>query len=408
MRICIFTHTFPRFPGDTAAPFMGSLAEALVSLGHEVIVLTPFDQQISTEKRPYRLVTYRYIFPESLHKLGYSRTLKGDKSMSLGAYVLSTFLYFFGLLALLRLVGRERPDVISSHWIIPNGFLAALVSKVSGVPFTTTIPGSDVYLAGKNPLFSWMAVFAAKNADWVISDSRHYLQQLYELGFKPKKDTVIRYGVNTKKFKPTGKDKGILKKLGLQVSTPAIVAVGRMVAKKGFVYLIEAIPKVLQKVPEAKLVLVGDGDERKKLEKRTRELEISDSVIFAGTISYDELAKYYNLADVFVMPSIRDEGGNIDASPVAMMEAMACGTPVVATRFSGSSDLVEAGKTGYLVKDKDSAAIADSIVRLLFKKNKKQTQRDVRKIAVRNFSTKSVATRYIEIFRKVSADIKTT
>lgn len=409
MRICIFTHTFPRFTGDTAAPFMGNLAEALSDLGHKVVVLAPYDQQIKKSvKRKYELRTYRYIFPDNLHILGYSRTLKGDKSMSLGTYLLSPFLYLFGFLALLRLVRREKIDIVSSHWIIPNGFIASLLSKIMEVPFTTTIPGSDVYLGSRNFLFRVLILFAARNAKWVISDSQYYLQQLYDLGFRPEKTAVIRYGVNMNNFKPTEKDRDILKRLGLTKGTPTIVAVGRMVSKKGFVYLIEAMPKVLKSVPAAKLVLVGDGDERKNLEQRTKDLGVKKAVMFAGTISYDELSKYYNIGDVFVMPSIRDEEGNIDASPVAMMEAMACGTPVVATRFSGSSDLVEAGKTGYLAKEKDSAAIANSIVRLLSKKNRKQTQRNVRKIAVSNFSTRSVATRYIEIFKEVLTDTRRT
>lgn len=401
MRICIFTHTFPRFPADTAAPFMGSLAEATAKLGHEVFVLTPYDKKIKNVKRPYELVSYRYIFPDSLSILGYSRTLKGDRGMSPLAYFLSPFLYFFAFIALFNLVRREKIDIVSSHWIIPNGFLAALVKKITGVPFTTTIPGSDVYLAGKNALFSWMAVFAARGANWVISDSQHYLEQLYELGFRPKRETVIRYGVNTKKFKPTSKNKVILKNLKLRQHTPTVVAVGRLVAKKGFVYLIEAMQEVLQKVPQAKLVLVGDGDERKRLEKRTRELEISDSVVFAGTIPYDQLSKYYNLADVFVMPSIRDESGNIDASPVAMMEAMSCGTPVVATKFSGSSDLIEAGKTGYLVKEKDSKAIARSVVELLALRGRQRTRQEIGSVAQQNFSTEAVARKYIEVFDRI-------
>lgn len=398
MKICIFTHTFPRFPGDTAAPFMGNLAEALAGLGHRVFVLSPYDARIrQNTKRPYSLVTYRYIFPDSLHRLGYSRTLKGDKSMSLGSYLLSPFLYFFGFLALLRLVRQEKIDVVSSHWIIPNGFIAALVKLLTGVPFTTTIPGSDIYLAGKNILFRLMVAFAAYRASFVLSDNAAYMSELLALGITPRRRKIIVYGADTAKFVPRKKDKKILQKLGLDDKAPVMLAVGRMVAKKGFVYLIEAMPRVLKTIPDAKLVLVGDGDERKKLEKRIRELEIRDSVIFAGTIPYDRLSKYYNFADVFVMPSIRDEEGNIDASPVAMMEAMACGTPIVATSFSGSKDLVIPGKTGFLVREKDAESISNAVIKLL-SVGRSSMQKNVRKMAVENFSTNSIAKKYTEIF----------
>lgn len=401
MKICIFTHTHPRFPGDTAAPFMGILSEALAKLGHQVYVLMPYDLQIKRMKRPFKLVAYKYIFPKRLHTLGYSRTLQDDKSMGIFAYLLSPFLYFFGFLALLKLVHKEKIDVISSHWIIPNGFIAAIVSKLTGVAFTTTIPGSDVYMGGKNFFFRWMVGFAANSANYVLSDSNHYLKQLNDLGFFPQKKYVIRYGVDKNKFKPTRKDKTILKKLGLNQTAPVILAAGRMVAKKGFIYLIKAMPEVVKKIPKVKLVMIGDGDQRPILEREIAKLGVAGNVIFAGTISYAELAKYYNLADVFVMPSIRDEKGNIDASPVTMMEAMMCGTAVVATRFAGSDDVVAKGETGFLIKEKNSRQIAAGIIKLFAQGDLKVMKKKVRKVAEANFSSESVARKYLKVFKEI-------
>lgn len=401
MRVCIFSHTFPRFPGDTAAPFMGNLAEALAKKGHKVFTLIPFDPQIKFKvKRPYKLKAYRYIFPDKWHKLGFSRTLQGDKNLKLETYILSPFLFLFGFLSLLNLVKKEKIECISAHWIIPNGFIASLVSKITGVPVTVTIPGSDIYLGGKNIFFRWMVGFAAKNANFVLSDSSSYIGQLNDLGFHPRHTAIIRYGVNAEKFKPTSKDKKIIKKLGLSADQPIIVAVGRLVAKKGFLYLIKAMPDVLKKIKNARLVIVGDGDQKVELVKEAVNLKVKDNVIFAGTISYDELSKYYNLGDICVMPSIKDEQGNIDASPVAMMEAMACGKPVVATKFSGSEDLVINGQTGFLVKEKNEKEISKAITSLLSKLSNdvKKLQKFVRKVAVDNFSTKSIAEKYSEIF----------
>ena len=404
MKICIFTHTFPRFDGDTAAPFMGELTQAIVSRGHEVFVLAPYESQIKRQKRPYKLVTYKYIFPDKLHILGYSRTLEGDKSMSVGAYLISPFLYFFGFLALLRLVKKERLDVISSHWILPNGFIASLVSKITGVAFTTTIPGSDVYMGGKNFFFRWMLGFAAMNADYVLSDSSHYFDQVHSLGFYPSKTRVIRYGVNTQKFKPEEKDKNILRSLGVDEKTPLILAVGRMVAKKGFIYLIRAMPYVLRKIRNVKLVIVGDGEERQTLEQEVKKLNIENAVLFPGTIPYNILSKYYNIADVFVMPSIKDEKGNLDASPVSMMEAMACGVPVIATGFAGSEDLVVKGETGFLVKEKDIKSIGEGAALLLSKTDLKKSKKKVRQAALANFSTEVVVAKYLQIFRLIVKD----
>lgn len=402
MNICIFTHTFPRFSGDTAAPFMGELVNALAKKGHKIFVLTPFDEKIKKQRRNYKLITYKYIFPKKLHILGYSKTLKGDKTMSMLSYLISPFLYVFGFVSLLKLVKQQKIDIVSSHWIIPNGFMAALVSKITKVPFTATIPGSDVYMGGKNFLFRWMVGFAARNANYTISDSPYYLKQLNDLGYYPDKTEIIRYGVNIGMFRPEKKDKKVLVSLKIKSGSSVILAVGRMVAKKGFIYIIKAIPQVIKKIPDVRLVMIGNGEERKKLELLAEKLKIQSKVIFTGAISYNKLPKYFNLADVFVMPSIKDEKGNIDASPVTMMEAMACGVPVVATKFSGNKDLVIENKTGSMVREKDHVAIANSIIKLLSFKRKREMKRKVRKIAVENFSSGSVAKRYLDCFKKIA------
>lgn len=395
MRICIFTHTFPRYKSDVAAPFMGVLAKEFVKIGNEVFVLAPFDPSFQKQDVPYHIQTYKYIWPERLHLLGYSRTLKNDKDLGLLAYLLSPLLFLFGFLALLRVVIKNKIEVISAHWIIPNGFIASLVSWILGTPLVITIPGSDIYLAGKNFLFRNLSLYAAKQAKVIISDSQHYLDQLKDLKIYPKEERVIRYGVNTGIFKPQGKDPVLLKKFGLG-SSPVVLTVGRLVPKKGFIYLIEALPQVLNKIPEAKLVIVGEGDQKSELLKRVSELKLEKSCIFVGTVSYDELVKYYNLADVFVMPSIRNESGNIDASPVAMMEAMCCGIPVVATRFASSSELINS-KNGVLVEEKNSHQIADAIITIL-KKDLSQMKKAIKKKAEENFSSKLTAKKYKEVF----------
>lgn len=399
MKICILTHTFPRYTGDPSAPFMANLAEALAETRNDVFVLTPFDPEFKKRNLKYKIFTYKYIWPASLHKVGYSRVLKGDQKLTLQMAFLATIMSLFGLFALIRLCKKENIDVVSAHWVIPNGFIAFLASFVTGKPYTISIPGSDVFLASKNLFFKTTLRLACRKASTVISDSLHYLNEMEKLGARARNKAVIRYGVNPLKFKPGKRDASIVKKLGINLSDKVILCVGRLVAKKGFLYLIRAFPFVLKHIPDAKLVIVGDGDQKDELEQEVDKLNIKSQVIFAGTISYDQLSKYYNLGDVFVMPSIRDEAGNIDASPVAMMEAMSCGTPVVATKFSGNDELIQSGKTGFLVSEKESDEIAKAIVNLLKEGSGEKRKEAVRQIAIDNFSTKVVARRYIEHFK---------
>ncbi len=402
MKICIFTHTFPRFPGDNAAPFMGELTEALAKK-HDVIVLTPYTPGIKSRiKRPFKLVTYKYIFPRSLHILGYSKTLNDDKKLSSINFLLSPFLYFFGFWALLALVKKQKIDVISSHWVVPGGFIAFWVSLVTGVPYTTTIPGSDVYMGSKNLFFKLLVGIGAMRADWVISDSKHYISQLHDLGFKPKNTSIIRYGVNAAKFRPSAKDKALLKKLHIDRSKNIVMGLGRFVAKKGFIYLVEASKAIIKQFPNTLFLLVGDGDQAEIIRKKIKDLKVEKYFVLPGMISFSDLPKYYNLADVFVMPSIKDEMGNIDASPVSMMEAMMCGSPVVATPYAGGKEVIIQGKTGFSVAPKNAQAIGESVIKLLrASKKQKDIKKLVRTEAVKNFSVDSASANYTTIFNKI-------
>ncbi len=400
MKICIFAHTFPRFSGDPSAPFMGELAKALGKIV-DLFVLLPYDEKLKSNSfKEFKTINYKYIWPLNLHKLGYSRTLQGDKNMKLETYLLSPLLIFFGLLKLIWLIKKEKINLVSAHWMLPNGFVAAVAKKITGTKYTITIPGSDVFISGKNPLFKLMASVAVNGASCVISDSSYYLKQLKSLGITSVRSTVIRYGVDTNKFNIGVKDIGLLKKLNLSAQDKIVLGVGRFVEKKGFIYLLKAFMTVNKIYKNAKLVLVGDGSLKKEFEDYVKRNNLTDYVVFPGMVSHDELQKYYNLADVFVMPSIHDEAGNIDASPVAMMEAMSCGTPVVTTKFSGSGDIIINGKTGYMVEEKNYQQISKAVTSFLTYKNKQENKLLIRKIAQENFSTQVISNKYLDEFKK--------
>lgn len=385
----------PRYPTDSSAPFIGELAERL-SKEHDVTVLAPFDQLFKDYKRPYKVITYKYIWPAKLHQSGYSRVLD-DNKMTPKMYVMSILMSLFALYKLVTLSRREKFDIVTAHWVIPNGFIAFLASFITRIPYTVTIPGSDVYLGSRKLYFRLAIWLACKKALAVISDSEHYLDKLRELGVRSPYMQVIRYGVNEKAFYPMPKDKQVLKLLGISPTAKVILCVGRFVEKKGFIYAIEAMRDVRKVHKDAVLVLVGDGEQKRRYERTIARLKLS-SVIFAGTVPYAQLIHYYNCADCFVMPSIKDSAGNIDASPVAMMDAMMCGIPVVATRYSGDTGTVIDGVSGYIVPERNAKKIAESVIALLNTKNSQKVKLRVRDIAVNAFSTTVSAKKYVQVF----------
>lgn len=407
MNICVFTHTYPRFSGDPVAPFMKDFCKGLAEQNQNVFVLTPYDKLFSVKQdttKNLKMKLYRYIFPDKLHLLGYSRTLIGDQHLKIIAFFLAPFMFIASFFSLLFLVRKKKIDIISAHWIIPNGFIASLVSKITGIPVVITVPGSDVYLGKKNFLFRLMTRFAAKQTKVIVSNSMNYLEELSFLEIKNKKFTEIPYGVDINNFISIRNKRSIMRHLlNFSLSDRIILAVGRLVEKKGFAYLIKAMSIVEKKIDNAKLVIVGDGTEKNSLKQLAKELKINNKVFFLGKINHLDLPKYYALADIYVAPSIKDKRGNLESHIVALFEAIASGLPIIATKLAVSEKYVD-GKNGYRVSDRDSKSLASAIVKVLSSPNLLDMGKHSSYIAKKYLSYQFCTNEYIKIFRRIVRD----
>ena len=275
MKICFLTHTFPKNINDSTAAFLHTLALGLKKAGWEVTVVTPYNQDIKPETFPYKVEAYSYIWPRFLHRLGYSTTLKEGR-LSIKAYLIIPFLLISGVWKLISVCRKEKIDIICSHWVLPNGLMAFLSSKLLNIPYTITLPGSDVYVAGQNEIFKHLAVVSANHASWVFADSPIFLEKIKILGVKITKSQVIPYPVDVDKYKKSSKGLDrLLNILGFSKTDIIILAVGRLVEKKGFEFLIRSLPRLVEKNKRIKLVIVGDGDLKDKLILLTEELGIS-------------------------------------------------------------------------------------------------------------------------------------
>ncbi len=407
MKICLLTHTFPRFDGDIAAPFMHGVASGLVAAGNKVFVLAPYSIQFKPRNTSYKIITYKYIYPPLLHKIGYSETLVNDKKVKLIMYLLSPFMIIFGVVALLKLIKKEKIDLINAHWILPNGFVGAIASLLTGVPLVSTLPGSDVYMAGKNTIFAKMAKIALDVSKAITSNSSKLFEDLLKITDYSEKDVIIKkyysiiYGVDPDQFKPDSSKSGILKQeLGISENDRIVLSVGRLVEKKGFKYLIRAIAKLNNKM--IKLVIVGSGDQKAELENLANELSIQKDVIFVGGVNYNELVNYYNLADIFVLSSVRDDMGNLDDQSVSVIEAMACGKPIITTNFPGYKLVVSDGKNGYLIPEKNTDSLAEKINYLFIHKAARVSMgKFSRDLTIKRFSWKAIGLQYTKLFESI-------
>ena len=368
MKIAVLAHSFPRFSGDTHGTFVKSLCEAVAALGHEVHVLVPFDPELRPQPdSPLHIHSFRYVKPDRWHLLGYSRTLRRDVAMKGWAYLQSPLYFFFAQRALHRLVKEQGIDLVHAHWHLPNGYVAWRVQRRLGTPFCVTLHGSDVFMAERNGLFRNMAAGALNAASHVTSCSADLQQRLVAIGQgrQPDKVLLVPNGTDLPPSREIPQTPDLDARLRLTDGERLLVAVGRMVDKKGFRYLLDAMPRILERHGDVRLVLGGGGDLQPQLEQQARDLGIAEKVDFPGMLSHPEVLALVARGELFVMPSVRDAKGNIDGLPIVVLEAMAAGTPVVATDLAGMPLAVDDGVSGRLVPEKDAAALADAIGELL-------------------------------------------
>lgn len=401
MKIVVLTHTFPLDSSNPTAAFMKEFSDGLAQSGHKVFVVTPFDTRLNRQGDLFKIITYKYIWPDKLHLLGYSRTMEADITLRKRTFLLIPFMVFFGTIGLIKIIREEKIDIINAHWIVPNGLMAMIASIVTKVPYVITIPGTDAYLASKYKLIGLVARLIAGCSSAIVSNSSMNLQKILKLGVNPKIQTVLSYPVDTTKFKPKAGDFEFLRgRYNLKKQDLIILAVGRLVYKKGYDYLIKAIKKL--KNTRVKLLIAGEGDLKDKWQGLAEDLKLEDNVLFVGNIKRDEIVDYYNFADIMVAPSIIDEEGNVDGGPVASFESMACGKPQIVTDVLGVASEMKDGANGFIVPQKNVEALRKALDKLIKSSDLREKMGRANVELVRNeISTKSIGKKYTELFQKI-------
>lgn len=401
MKICILTHTYPKFAGDSTAPFMADLAQNYAKLGQQTWVLTPFVKDFKKQRQKnLQVVLYKYIWPERLHLLGYSRSMYADVRLWMINYFLEPWMFLAAVWRLWWLIQKEKIDIVHAHWILPNGLIAAVVCRLTKTPLVISIPGSDIQVARKNPFFAKMALFAYQTADLVTTNSEDLKQAMVDLGADSKKLEMIVYGIDKNKMRiDTSQNVRLRKKLGLNQDDIVVLAVGRLVYKKGFDILIKAMPEILKENPKVKAVIVGDGDLRQELIDLSRKLKVRKNVLFAGRVRYDKLLYLYNLADIFVMPSVSPPADGLN---VCVVDAMVCGKPIVATNIAGNPLVVKDGVNGLLIPQKRPELLALAILKLASSESLRRKYGKIGYQMVHKYFTwDKLARKYIYHFQKI-------
>ena len=358
MKILVLTSTFPRWTNDTEPGFVDLLCQNLAE-GNTIDVVAPHFRGAATQEILGDVTVYRFRYWfAAWQTLAYDGgILPNLRQKPLRVLLVPTFLLSQWLMVL-QLLRRNRYDIIHAHWIIPQGFVAAVARAVSRTrtPIALTSHGGDLF-ALKGVLLARLKRWIARQANALTVVSSTMKEQAVAMELQDEaRISTIPMGVNTRDTflppDPETKRKGLL-------------FVGRLVDKKGVEYLLSAMPKVLDRFPDEHLTIIGDGPLRQPLEGLCRQLGISQQVSFKGSLANADIPPFLQRAAIAIFPSVITSAGDQEGSPVAIMEALACGCAVIVADYPGARDLVIHGTSGLIVAGRDSAAIADAALALL-------------------------------------------
>jgi len=280
--------------------------------------------------------------------------------------------------------------------------MAALMALIRKLPLVISLHGSDVFMAERNRLFSYLACKSFKKADWISACSDDLRWRALKLGASEEKIETIPYGVDLNRFKRDISAKQFVADL-LKVpsDTRIIFTAGRLVYKKGFEYLIKALPQVLRYSDKVRVVIAGEGDLKNELEQLSLSLKVNQYVILPGSLPHNIIPKFYSASDVIVVPSVRDEWGNIDGLPNVLMEALASGRPIIASQVAGIPQVIHHEENGLLVEEKNPQQLAEAITRILkSEKLSQQLSQKAREKCCLSFDWKLIAKRFIQGYNK--------
>ena len=275
------------------------------------------------------------------------------------------FLLFLQVVGPVARVREQFPfDLIDAHYAFPDGTAAVLLGRRFRLPVCLTLRGGDLDLLPRYRMRRGVIAWTLRRADKLIAVSQHLANRAGELGVDPARVRVVPNGVDAGTFSPIDRVEA-RRCLGLPATIRLILCVGNLTPEKGQHILVEALARLGSKGSEAPhLVFIGSdqwgkGDYGLQIERRAQELGLSDRVRLLGSRPQNELAMWYNAADLLVLPTFRE------GCPNVVREALACGLPVVASRVGGVPELISSDDVGLLVDVGDVESLAGGITTAL-------------------------------------------
>jgi phosphatidylinositol alpha-1,6-mannosyltransferase len=342
VRLLVITELFLPTKGGTAV----WAAEVYKRLGGREIHIVTADVPGARE--------FDATHPNTVHRLKLERVpwLKPESLLMYGR--------LFG--RSLRLALTHRFEAIHAFRALPEGLVAWWVARLTGHPVV-------IYAHGEE-LTTWRGrkhtamVFALRHADAVIANSEFTRDQLVARGVAPEKIRLIHPGVDTERFRPGLPCDDLKARIGLAPQQRLILSVGRLSRRKGFDMVIRALPELLRQGLDVRYAVIGIGEDWDYLHALAQECGVAERVHFLGHVPAEELPRWYNACDVFVMPN-REIEGDTEGFGMVFVEAAACGKPAIAGKAGGTGAAVVDGVTGFRVDGSRVETVAAVLGRVL-------------------------------------------
>lgn len=359
-----------------------NIAEKLVEKGHEVTVYT---SDLLRDNPQIRLCNVK-------------DTVNGIRIRRFKAFKLLPKIEASTVMpSMITALSKEKADIIHAHgYRYFPAYLAALARHITEIPMVLTTHSSpETRMPTISALYNHtVGKFVLKTTDQIISLTKMGAEYLTSIGAKSEKISVIPNGIDSNLFSRGTDGYSFREKYG--ITGKIILFVGRLSKVKGLNYLIDAMPEILNEMPDAILLIVGpDFGRQMGLKRRVKQLFIEKKVLFTGYLPDDELVGSYAASDLFVFPSLAESFG------IVLLEAMAMGKPVIATNVGVAHDLIRNGVNGFLVEPRRPDQIAKTVISLLKNENLAIKMGNINRKIASEYSWDNITQTICEVYRKL-------
>lgn len=365
----------------------------LVKKGYNVTVIAPhYDgEPIHEIDEGIKIIRFPYFLPRKYQKVAYKDGMPTNLKKSFLAKLQLPFFFLMFLIYSLR-YGKDA-KIIHAHWF-PAGLIGVLVKKIYKNKLVLMMHHAHT----PNKLFRYIL----KNTDALLANTTYVLNKTHAI-FDVPHSAVIPVPIDYNFFFPQNDTSFIREELNIPKDSIFFFTAGRFIPLKGFEYLIEAVKIIVHEYNKTNIALAiaGKGPLRKKYIQLIDNYNLKDYIKLVGFIPNNQINKYFNEADIFVIPSIVDENEETEGFGVVSLEANACETPVIGTKVGGIVDVIEEGRNGFLVEQKNARQLADKIIQLSDNKNlREEIGKKGRQKVMEEFNWDRVSDKIISIYEQ--------